>query len=257
MSADPSSDPTASLDALGVRYPVLLLDFGGVCIPHPFEIPELFAAAFGLDLASMAAAAGADPSDPRSDPNWQRQQAGEITERQYWAIRAEQVGRLVTGEPWGLQEFFHRFHNDVESAALVRHDADVVVDAALDAGCRVAILTNDLRHFAGERFVAENPFVAKCDPLIDADLTGFMKPDPRAYQGALAASGTRRRARCCSWTISRRTWTAVGPPACRAFSSTPPTPDAPGGRWRRRCSVTPGPTGCCRRAEADALDPTR
>ncbi len=189
MSADPSSDPTASLDALGVRYPVLLLDFGGVCIPHPFEIPELFAAAFGLDLASMAAAAGADPSDPRSDPNWQRQQAGEITERQYWAIRAEQVGRLVTGEPWGLQEFFHRFHNDVESAALVRHDADVVVDAALDAGCRVAILTNDLRHFAGERFVAENPFVAKCDPLIDADLTGFMKPDPRAYQGALAALG--------------------------------------------------------------------
>lgn len=169
------------------RYPVLLLDFGGVCIPHPFEIPDLFAAAFGLDLATMAAAAGADPADPRSDPNWQRQQAGEITERQYWAIRAEQVGRLVTGQPWGLQAFFRRFHNDVEPGALIRADADVVVDEALAAGCRVAILTNDLRYFAGEDFVAGNPFVAKCAPLIDADLTGFMKPDPRAYQAALAA----------------------------------------------------------------------
>ncbi|MFN0026912.1 MAG: hypothetical protein ACKV2O_06995 [Acidimicrobiales bacterium] len=122
-----------------MRYPILLLDFGRVCIPHPFEIPELFAAAFGLDLSVMAAA-GADPADPRTDPNWQRQQAGEITERQYWTIRAEQVGRLVSCHPWGLQEFFHTFHNNVDGHALLRADADVVVDAARAAGCRVGIL---------------------------------------------------------------------------------------------------------------------
>lgn len=168
------------------HHRVLLLDFGGVCIPHPFEMPQLLADTLGVPVEVVT---WAGPSDPAADPLWQRQQAGELTERQYWAVRAAEVGRAVDGTDWSLPQFMQRFHETVDGNRLIRPEAVAMVDAAEAAGVQVAVLTNDLRYFAGDRFIEENTFLARCRPIVDASVNGVLKPDPGAYALALEALG--------------------------------------------------------------------
>lgn len=168
------------------RYAVLLLDFGGVCIPHPFEQPELMAATFGLPVDQLP---WAGPADPERDPLYARQQAGEITEREYWAAHAATLGRRVDGTPWSLVDMMRRFHRDADPDALVRPAASALVDAARRDGVQVALLSNDLRYFAGEEFVQRCRFLHGVDPIVDASVTGVLKPDPAAYALTLKALG--------------------------------------------------------------------
>jgi hypothetical protein len=56
-------------------------------------------------------------------------------------------------------------------------------------GGRVAILTNDLAAFHGPEWMERVTVLGEIDIVIDGSVTHVLKPDPRAYQAALAALG--------------------------------------------------------------------
>ena len=54
----------------------------------------------------------------------------------------------------------------------------------------VVALTNDLCAFHGATAMASQPFLAQADAVVDASVTGILKPDPRAYALAVEALDT-------------------------------------------------------------------
>jgi putative hydrolase of the HAD superfamily len=156
----------------------LLLDFGGVLLRTPFELRHAAEESLGLAPGTLS---WAGPFDPPSDPLWQQWQAGEVTEREYWAIRAESYG-LET------QTFMGGFF-EPGGDHLIRHDMWDLVRAYQASGGRVGILTNDLRAFHGTEWVESITVLSEIDLLIDASITKVLKPDPAAYAAALAALG--------------------------------------------------------------------
>jgi putative hydrolase of the HAD superfamily len=156
----------------------LLLDFGGVLQRTPFELRHAAEESLGLAPGTLS---WAGPFDPPSDPLWQQWQAGEVTEREYWAIRAESYG-LET------QTFMGGFF-EPGGDHLIRHDMWDLVRAYQASGGRVGILTNDLRAFHGTEWVESITVLSEIDLLIDASITKVLKPDPAAYAAALAALG--------------------------------------------------------------------
>jgi putative hydrolase of the HAD superfamily len=156
----------------------LLLDFGGVLLRTPFELRHAAEQSLGLAAGTLS---WAGPFDPPSDPLWQQWQAGEVTERDYWAIRAASYG-LET------QTFMGGFF-EPGGDHLIRTEMWDLVRAYQASGGRVGILTNDLRAFHGTEWVASITVLSEIDLLIDASITKVLKPDPAAYAAALAALG--------------------------------------------------------------------
>ena len=70
----------------------LVLDFGGVISKTLFETHALSEAALGLAPGSLT---WRGPFDPATDAPWRAMQAGEMTERDYWALRMAETGALV------------------------------------------------------------------------------------------------------------------------------------------------------------------
>jgi putative hydrolase of the HAD superfamily len=156
----------------------LLLDFGGVLLRTPFELREEAERSLGLEAGSFA---WAGPFDPPSDLLWQDWQAGTITERDYWARRAADHG-LET------KDFMGRFFEPAGDH-LIRPEMWDVVRSHHRAGGRVAILTNDLGAFHGPEWMERVTVLGEIDILVDGSVTHVLKPDPRAYEAALAALG--------------------------------------------------------------------
>ncbi|HEY8061076.1 MAG TPA: HAD-IA family hydrolase [Acidimicrobiales bacterium] len=156
----------------------LLLDFGGVLLLTPFELRAEAERSLGMEAGALS---WAGPFDPRSDPLWQQWQAGEVTEREYWAIRAASYG-LET------QAFMAGFF-EPGGDHLVRTEMWDLVRSYQRSGGRAAILTNDLRAFHGTDWLESITVLGEIDILIDASVTKVLKPDPRAYEAALAALG--------------------------------------------------------------------
>ena len=156
----------------------LLLDFGGVLLRTPFELRHEAERSLGLAPGTLS---WAGPFDPPSDPLWQQWQAGEVTEREYWARRASSHG-LET------QTFMGGFF-EPGGDHLIRDEMWDLVRAHHAAGGRVAILTNDLRAFHGTEWLESITVLGEIDILIDASITKVLKPDPAAYEAALSALG--------------------------------------------------------------------
>lgn len=155
----------------------LVLDFGGVISRTLFETHDQSERALGLPPGSLS---WRGPFDPATDAPWQAMQAGEIGERDYWALRARETGALV-GEVWDtLPKFLQRIRG-TDPAAAIRPEALRAIAAAKAAGRRLAILSNELDLFYGPEFRAKLPFLADFDLIVDATYTGVLKPDPRAY----------------------------------------------------------------------------
>jgi putative hydrolase of the HAD superfamily len=161
-------------------FDVLLLDFGGVCLRSPVELHRVVEDHFALPHGTFTFRG---PLDPRGDELYARSIAGDITERDYWAMRAEEVGRVagVALDTRGYMEIAYDAGGDV----LIRPEADAVVARAQEAGLGVSVLTNDLRAFHGEEWAARIDFLARVDHVVDCSHIGFLKPDPRAYAYAL------------------------------------------------------------------------
>lgn len=155
----------------------LVLDFGGVISKTLFETHDLSEEALGLARGTLK---WRGPFDPASDDAWRAMQAGEISERDYWALRMRETGNLI-GEEWTeFPQFVGRLRG-ADPAAVIRPEALDAISQAKKAGCKLAILSNELDLFYGADFRGKLPFLADFDLIIDATYTKVLKPDPRSY----------------------------------------------------------------------------
>jgi putative hydrolase of the HAD superfamily len=163
----------------------LVLDFGGVISRTLFETHHLTEQALGLKPGTLT---WRGPFDLTSDPLWRDMQADKLSERDYWLARTREVGALVS-ERWEKMETFVQRARGADPDAVTRPEALGAIDAAKRAGCKLAILSNELDLFYGADFRKRLPFMGKFDVVVDATHTGILKPDPRAYQQCLHELG--------------------------------------------------------------------
>jgi putative hydrolase of the HAD superfamily len=163
----------------------LLLDLGGTVFRSGAEMLELLGEA---EPAARAVAARRGPLGPEPDALWERMIRSEITERAYWQARSDEVGAALGRAGWPIQEFMHTLYA-LAGDAIVRPAAAALIADARAAGHPVGVLTNDLRAFHGDTAMAAHPVLADVDALVDASVTGVLKPDPRAYALAAVALG--------------------------------------------------------------------
>jgi len=155
----------------------LVLDFGGVISRTLFETHADTERALGLPPGALT---WRGPFDPANDPLWRDMQADRIGERDYWMQRTREVAALV-GEDWTRMEQFVQRARGAEPSLVIRPEALAAIHAARAAGCRLAVLSNELDLFYGTGFRARLPLLAGFDVIVDATHTGILKPDPRAY----------------------------------------------------------------------------
>ncbi|MFH0133679.1 HAD-IA family hydrolase [Variovorax sp. VaC1] len=163
----------------------LVLDFGGVISRTLFETHALTEEALSLPRGTLT---WRGPFDLASDPLWRDMQADKLSERDYWMARTREVGALV-GERWDRMETFVQRARGADPEAAIRPEALAAIEAARRAGCRLAILSNELDLFYGTGFRKRLPFMSAFDVVVDATHTGILKPDARAYQQCLDQLG--------------------------------------------------------------------
>lgn len=163
----------------------LVLDFGGVISRTLFETHALSEQALGLPPGTLR---WRGPFDPASDPLWQDMQADRITERDYWMQRTREVGALL-GEHWDRMETFVQRARGADVQAVIRPEAVAAIQAAQAAGCRLAVLSNELDLFYGADFRQRLPLMDCFEVVVDATYTQILKPDPRAYALVTEALG--------------------------------------------------------------------
>lgn len=162
----------------------LLLDLGGTVFRSGSEMLALLGDA---EPTTAAVVARRGPLGPERDELWDRMIDEEITERAYWQLRSDEIGAAL-GRDWPIQEFMHTLYA-LAGDAIIRPAAAALMADARAAGHPVGVLTNDLRAFHGDTAMAAHPVLATVDALVDASVTGVLKPDPRAYALAAAALG--------------------------------------------------------------------
>ena len=166
----------------------LILDFGGVVTRTLFETHDVTERALGLAPGALT---WRGPFDPATDPLWVSMQQREITERDYWLRRAQEVGKLV-GEDWTDMVTFVQRARGADVETVIRPEAREAIERAATAGIRLAILSNELDLFYGAEFRKRLPLLDRFEVIVDATYTKILKPDPRAYEQVLAELGLRR-----------------------------------------------------------------
>jgi putative hydrolase of the HAD superfamily len=163
----------------------LVLDYGGVICQTTFERQPLIERKLGLAPGTLR---WRGPFDPDSDPLWCDMLADRITEREYWHLRAAEVGRLI-GEEWSSPRMMMSGALNEPIDSTTRPEALATVRAVRDAGRNVGVLSNELDLFNGPGFGAKLPILKLMNAIVDATYTGILKPDRRAYQAAADALG--------------------------------------------------------------------
>jgi putative hydrolase of the HAD superfamily len=171
--------PVAGADRLGPVTPHpalkhLLLDFGGPVLLTPFELTEKASATLGPITWR-------GPFDPATDAEYVRWQRGDISERDYWTIRAGAYGLDIVG----LMRHFYEPAGD----ELVRPEMAGLIVGERARGRVVGVLTNDMGAFHGPEWRDGISILKELDFLVDGSVTGFLKPDRRAYAAALEVLG--------------------------------------------------------------------
>ena len=161
------------IPALPLKH--LLLDFGGPVLLTPFELVDKAAETLGPLFWR-------GPFDTSTDPEYVSWQAGQITEREYWLIRSEPYGLDLPG----LMRHFY----DPAGDYLVRPEMADLILRQRAAGRVVGVLTNDLDAFHGPEWKQGISVIGQFDFIVDGSVTGYLKPDPRAFRLALEAFGS-------------------------------------------------------------------
>lgn len=155
----------------------LLLDFGSVVSVSLFERHRDTERRLGLAPQSLT---WRGALAPETDGLWQAMQRDEISERDYWATRAREVGEAVGESAWDMATLLRRIRQvDPESA--VRPEMRGLIGAARERGIRLGILSNELELFYGQEFLQRMRVLEHFDVVIDATHTQILKPDQRAY----------------------------------------------------------------------------
>jgi putative hydrolase of the HAD superfamily len=149
---------------------VVLFDFGGVVIRTPFELGE-------HDWRG--------PFDPANDELWGLSQNGEITERDYWHRRAAEL-HPDSDDP--TFTFMRTLYDQAEDV-VVRPQIISLIDELERRELRVAALTNDLSKFHPQEWRDRMTVIRRFDPLIDLSHAGVLKPQPEAFERAVAELG--------------------------------------------------------------------
>ncbi|MBV8341931.1 MAG: HAD-IA family hydrolase [Gammaproteobacteria bacterium] len=158
----------------------LLLDFGAVISVSLFERHRDTEALLGLRAGTLG---WLGPIAPETDLLWQAMQRDELSEREYWARRARELGSAV-GEPdWDVKTMMARVRQ-TDPAAVVRPEMRQLIAVARSAGVRLGILSNELELFYGAEFLGRMGVIEEFDAVVDATHTGVLKPDARAYAQA-------------------------------------------------------------------------
>jgi putative hydrolase of the HAD superfamily len=121
------------------------------------------------------------------DELWQQVMRHQVTEREYWARRAAELGAAL-GQTWDTRILMDRFYDLPEQEWLCAGTVELMTDAKA-AGLRVGALTNDMTAFHGPEWIARQEHLKLFDVIVDASLTGVMKPDPAAFHGGIEALG--------------------------------------------------------------------
>jgi putative hydrolase of the HAD superfamily len=161
----------------------LLLDFGSVISVSSFERHRETEALLGLAPNSLT---WQGPIAPDTDPLWQAMQRDEITEREYWATRARELGEAIGESGWDMNTMLRRVQQ-ADPEAVVRPQIRSLIAAARVRGIQLGILSNELELFYGRDFLDRMRFLEPFDAIVDASFTNILKPDPRAYALALDA----------------------------------------------------------------------
>ena len=163
----------------------LLLDFGAVISVSVFERHRETERILGLPADSLS---WLGPIDPSTDALWASMQRDEISEREYWARRAAELGKSV-GEPgWDVQTMLTRVRQ-TDPNDVVRPQIHRMVRAAKADGIRIGILSNEFELFYGKDFLTGMDLLQDMSVIVDASQTGILKPDPRAYTQAVEGLG--------------------------------------------------------------------
>jgi len=101
--------------------------------------------------------------------------------------RAAELGAAL-GQTWDTRTLMDRFYRLPEQEWLCAGTVGLMTDAKA-AGLRVGALTNDMTAFHGSEWVARQEHLKLFDVIVDASLTGVMKPDPAAFRGGTEALG--------------------------------------------------------------------
>jgi putative hydrolase of the HAD superfamily len=166
------------------EYRGLLLDIGGVVHRTGVNLAPRLAEtepAMKPVLERIGGIAG------ERDELWQQVLRHQIGEREYWAQRAAELGAAV-GETWDFRALMDRFYQLPEQEWLCAGTIELMTDAKA-TGLRVGALTNDMTAFHGPEWVARQEHLKLFDVIVDASLTGVMKPDPRAFRHGAEALG--------------------------------------------------------------------
>lgn len=164
---------------------LLLLDFGGVCLLNPVELHEYAIETLGVDAEALT---WLGPLNPATDPLWESMIAGELTERDYWARRAADVGAAIDRPDLSTREYMSLLYEPARPE-LIRTAATTVVRNARAAGFGVSLLTNDMRAFHGREWESGIDFLSLMDHIVDCSDHPFLKPDRRAFELACSTTG--------------------------------------------------------------------
>ena len=159
----------------------LLLDFGSVISVSVFERHRDTEAELGLKPRSLS---WLGPIAPETDALWQAMQRDEISEREYWARRARELGEAAGQPGWDMLAMLTRLRH-TDPNAIVRPGIRRLVRAARARGLAVGILSNELELFYGAEFLSRMDILRDMQVIVDATHTQVLKPDPRAYALAL------------------------------------------------------------------------
>lgn len=161
----------------------LLLDFGSVISVSVFERHRETEKILGLAPGTLS---WLGPIDPSTDDLWRSMQKDEISERDYWGLRAKELGNLMGQGDWDVLTMLHKVRqtnpNDV-----VRPEINKLIEAANKKGIKIGILSNELELFYGKEFLSRMDVLKYMAVTIDATHTEILKPDHRAYQLAIDA----------------------------------------------------------------------
>jgi putative hydrolase of the HAD superfamily len=178
----PAAETSAEIPAAG--FGGLLLDIGGVLHATGIHLVGRLAEREPA-VRPVLERIGGIATD--SDELWQQLLAGQVTERHYWAQRAAELGAAV-GQRWDTRAMIGRLYQLPQQDWLRAEMVELMAEAKA-AGLRVGALTNDLTDFHGPDWVAAQEHLKLFDVIVDAGLTGVLKPDPRAFRHAAAELG--------------------------------------------------------------------
>jgi putative hydrolase of the HAD superfamily len=161
----------------------VVLDFGGPVLLTPFERLGALERSLGVPPGTFA---WRGPFDPAADPLWRAMQAGELSERAYWARRAAEVA-AVSGTG-GVTAMMARLYDGPEDE-VTRPQARALVAEARRRGLETAVLTNDLHAFHDRAWIDRIRFLEEVGCVVDTSHHGTRKPEPAAYRLVLDRVG--------------------------------------------------------------------